>query len=697
MNKLPASDKKPIKEETTREAQRSAQADRGLSREENSAEPTPARAVIYLRVSTTKQASTGGEVEGYSIPAQRSACHRKAEELGASVVAEYVDAGASARSADRPALQELLDRLEDEQDVDYVIVHKVDRLARNRADDVAIGLTIHQAGAVLVSASEQIDDTPAGTLLHGIMATIAEFYSRNLSHEAKKGLHEKARRGGTPGYAPLGYLNSREQVDGREVKTVILDPDRAPHLQWAFEAYASGDWSIGDLVEELARRGMKTRPTATRRPVPLSRSQVHRILSSSYYIGRLPYGGVEYEGNHPPLTDPATWGQVQDVLEARRISGDRSWRHEHYLKGTLFCARCESRLGFCYTKGRGGTYAYFFCLGHAKKRTDCDMPYLPAELIEDHVLRHWQKQKLAPELIEMIRSAVTDEIAETEKTNEKLLFTQKRRLQKLERTRQKLIDAYLVEAIPVADLKQRQQALAVEQREAERLIELASADVEIAGQHLEIALGLLENCDRLYVGANESIRRDLNQAFFSALFVSKEGIVRAELNPPFAQLQDCSIGWVEEQEPGDEANSRQPEPNPSPKPEGSANAAQNGHRRPRGVEKASNPTQDTPGVQSKNPATTRSRGSNVELLAERAGFEPATRLSTGTRFPVALLRPTRTPLRGRETIARITRRRRAPAGRNPVTSDGSGNRRRSPTLTGARSGDEMTGDPFYDR
>ena len=277
--------KKPIKEETTRKNHRSAQADRGLSRDGDSPESSPTRAVIYLRVSTAKQAGSGGEPEGYSIPAQRSACHRKAEELGASVIAEYVDAGASARSADRPALQELLDRLEEEQDVDYVIVHKVDRLARNRADDVAIGLTIHQAGAVLISASEQIDDTPAGTLLHGIMATIAEFYSRNLSHEAKKGLHQKAKRGGTPGYAPLGYLNAREKADGREIKVVILDPERTPHIQWAFEAYASGDWSIGDLVEELARRGMKTRSTATRRPVPLSRSQVHRILSSSYYIG----------------------------------------------------------------------------------------------------------------------------------------------------------------------------------------------------------------------------------------------------------------------------------------------------------------------------------------------------------------------------------------------------------------------------
>lgn len=234
-------------------------------------------------------------------------------------------------------------------------------------DDVAIGLTIHKASAVLVSASEQIGDTPAGTLLHGIMATIAEFYSKNLSHESKKGLHEKARRGGTPGYAPLGYLNSREKVDGREIKVVILDSERAPHIQWAFGAYASGEWSITDLVEELTRRGMKTRSTLTRPSVPLSRSQVHRILSSSYYTGKLPYGGVEYDGKHPALVDQRTWDRVQDVLAGRRISGDRSWRHEHYLKGTLFCARCDSRFGFGYSKGKGGTYAYFLLPGQKQE------------------------------------------------------------------------------------------------------------------------------------------------------------------------------------------------------------------------------------------------------------------------------------------------------------------------------------------
>ena len=93
--------------------------------------------------------------------------------------------------------------------VKYVIVHKVDRLARNRADDVVINLALKQAGAELVSVSENIDQTPSGLLLHGIMSSIAEFYSRNLADEVIKGSTQKAKNGGTPTRAPLGYRNVR--------------------------------------------------------------------------------------------------------------------------------------------------------------------------------------------------------------------------------------------------------------------------------------------------------------------------------------------------------------------------------------------------------------------------------------------------------------------------------------------------------
>jgi DNA invertase Pin-like site-specific DNA recombinase len=141
---------------------------------------------------------------------------------------------------DRLAMRQVSPRLL-EPAVDFVIVHKLDRLARDRADDVAILLDIRRAGATLVSVSEQIDESPAGTLMHGIVASFAEFYSKNLSAEARKGLEEKVRRGGTPGQAPIGYLNVTRRIEGTDVKSVTIDDSRAPHIQWAFREYATGE------------------------------------------------------------------------------------------------------------------------------------------------------------------------------------------------------------------------------------------------------------------------------------------------------------------------------------------------------------------------------------------------------------------------------------------------------------------------
>ena len=168
-------------------------------------------AVTYQRVSTKEQASKGGRDEGFSIPAQREANTKKAASLEARVVAEFVDAGESARSANRPDLQRMLE---------YVEIHR--RLV--------------EAGVTLVSATENIDATPSGTLLHGSMSSIAEFYSKNLASEVTKGLNQKFATGGTPMRAPIGYLNVRRKDEqGHEYRTVDVDPERAPLIQWVFE------------------------------------------------------------------------------------------------------------------------------------------------------------------------------------------------------------------------------------------------------------------------------------------------------------------------------------------------------------------------------------------------------------------------------------------------------------------------------
>lgn len=117
--------------------------------------PTPfpgSFAVSYLRVSTKEQAEKGGQAEGFSIPAQRQANQRKADQLGATIIEEFVDAGESARKADRPELMRMIQYVTKHK-TNYCIVHKVDRLARNRADDVTIHLALKDAGVTLVSAT----------------------------------------------------------------------------------------------------------------------------------------------------------------------------------------------------------------------------------------------------------------------------------------------------------------------------------------------------------------------------------------------------------------------------------------------------------------------------------------------------------------------------------------------------------------
>jgi DNA invertase Pin-like site-specific DNA recombinase len=330
---------------------------------------TTTLAVSYLRVSTKEQAQRGGRDEGFSIPAQREANLRKARDLNALVIEEFIDAGESAKSADRPELQKMIEYVKTHP-VAYCIVHKVDRLARNRADDVAIHLALRDAGVMLISATENIDETPSGMLLHGIMSTIAEFYSRNLANEVTKGLTQKAATGGTPNRAPIGYLNVHKRDElGRDIPTVDLDPDRAALVRWAFEAYATGNYSLNTLREELIDRGLTSVPTPKRPSKPLALSSIQRMLTNPYYKGDVTFRGARYDGLHEPLVSAEVWYRVQNVLTAHQVSTEKTQSHEHYLKGSVFCGDCGSRLLLTNAKGNGGVYPYFLCAGRHSRRT----------------------------------------------------------------------------------------------------------------------------------------------------------------------------------------------------------------------------------------------------------------------------------------------------------------------------------------
>ncbi len=478
------------------------------------------KAVLYIRVSTRDQATRADEPEGFSIPAQREACRRKAEALGATIVGEYVDRGESARSADRPALQKLLGDLSFRKDITYIIVHKVDRLARNLHDDVMIGLVIQKAGATLVSVTENIDETPSGRLLHGIMATIAEFYSRNLAAEALKGATQKAKRGGTPYRAPLGYINKTDIINEREARTVVVDIERARHIKWIFHSYASGNYTLDTITKELYRRGFRKRRTGRSVSRAVTKAGVANILHNRYYIGYVKYRGVEYRGKHKPLVSAAIFANVQAVLQSRSL-GDRKRKHDHYLLRTLCCGRCGRYLGYTVSTGRGGRYHYFYCSSRQQGRI-CDQSYLPVALVEEAVAG--QFRSIRKDLID--KDALYKEVDaqlryEIESSRSEIKY-QERRLTRLLSERQRILEAFYAEEIEGKLLRSEERRIGKEVKELKDVIAEATRANDIASKSYKAALEMATslNFEESYRRSSLELRRYFATALYAKICVN---------------------------------------------------------------------------------------------------------------------------------------------------------------------------------
>jgi DNA invertase Pin-like site-specific DNA recombinase len=507
-----------------------------------SAAPTATkRAAIYIRVSTAKQVKKDLGKEGLSLPAQRQQCYAEAERRGATVIEEYIEKGETGTNTNRPELQRLVERVRVCHDLDYVIIPALDRFARLVRDDANLFHDLHEAGVELISVRENIDRTPSGMLLHWVMSAVNEFESRNNGLRTVSGMAQKAKVGGTPGRAPIGYINIRLTQDGREFRTVEIDPDRADHVRWAFTAYATGEWTIRDLTTELNQRGLKALPQGDQPERPIHYSRVAHMLNNRYYIGIVTFRGVEYDGRHESLIDPELFEQVQTVLRAHHGAAEKQRVHHHYLKGSVFCLACGTRL--CITKAKG-RYFYFFCLNR-HRREGCKQPYLNIDAVEAIVEEHYRIVSLDPEMATQAREALAGELANRRKHSEVDAKRQNRRLNKLAEERRKLLQAHYAGAIPLELLKEEQDRIGREVTEARRFLqqaEQAFADVESTiAQALEIARNLFE----AYSQGGPTVRRLLNQFFFSKVLVGTDR-VEVEFSDPALALYRFALSQASE-------------------------------------------------------------------------------------------------------------------------------------------------------
>jgi len=105
------------------------------------------------------------------------------------------------------------------------------------------------------------EDSAIGDLVATVLDGVNEYQSRAAGADISHKMGQKVKRGGSVGKAPLGYLNVRENFEGREVRTVAPDPERAPLVRMAFELYATGSYGFHDLIALLTNAGLRTKPT----------------------------------------------------------------------------------------------------------------------------------------------------------------------------------------------------------------------------------------------------------------------------------------------------------------------------------------------------------------------------------------------------------------------------------------------------
>ena len=402
---------------------------------------TRKRAFAYLRVSSAGQVNTDYDPEGISLPAQRAAIQRRAAELDAEIVEEFVEPGRSATSTDkRPKFQEMMARLKAEGGIDYVIVYARSRLHRNAIDSAITKGDLRKVGATIISVMDYTEDSAIGDLVATVLDGVNEYQSRASGADIAYKMGQKAINGGCLGRAPIGYLNVRETFDGREVRTVAIDPDRAPLVRMAFELYATGTYTFRSLLDALNDAGLRTRPHGKRHAGrPLSIHKLGDLLRDRFYLGYVTYKDQEHPGRHEPLISEELFEKVQDMLKARGSTGTRERTHHHYLKGTVWCHRCKGRLIIARARSKTGAfYFYFMCMG--RQRHTCDLPHLPVERVETAVLDLYATLVLPADLRARITARMEEALQESDTINAELHKRVAEHLAKLETQEDHFLD-----------------------------------------------------------------------------------------------------------------------------------------------------------------------------------------------------------------------------------------------------------------
>lgn len=455
----------------------------------------------YIRVSTARQ----GE-HGVSLKEQQDAILRYAHKNGIQISRSFEERETAAKRG-RPIFSQMI-RLLRRGEARGVVIHKIDRGARNLKDWADLGELI-DTGVEVQFANESLDlNTRGGRLSADIQAVVAADYIRNLREEAKKGFYGRLKQGIYPICAPVGYLD-RGAGNPKEP-----DPAKAPLILQAFQLYASGNYSLPRLIDEMSARGLRNRAG---RKVTLN--GMSTILNNPFCIGviRIRKTGEVFAGKHQPIVSKRLFDTVQSILRGKTVP--RLNKHDFTFRKLVRCLRCGSTLIAELQK----RHVYYRC--HAR---DCETKTAREEKLDEAVAGALAPLRLDAEELAYVRQWIVSARADQELHRTEELEAVRLKLTQLRDRLARLTDAYLDGAIDKTMLEERKTGLLFEEAGLKQKI----ADLE-AGRYdsltrLDEFLELAQAASNLYKTALPDEKRDFAKKLTSNLGVDRD-LVEVEL------------------------------------------------------------------------------------------------------------------------------------------------------------------------
>lgn len=397
---------------------------------------------IYARVSTDEQAE-----HGTSLEEQVRLCRERA--VGAETLLEFVDAGITGTTLDRPQLQALLQRVR-RHEIARVIVYDPDRLSRSVTHLLLVVDELRHHGVEVDFVNFHADLSPDGRLLFTVRGAISEFEAYRIKQRMYSGKQARARANQVAsGTCIYGYrldrASKRWEEEPREAQVVRLI------FEWASEA---GTWEI---AKRLNGQGVPAR--FGRR---WSQSSVMGIVRNPTYLGSMPQMGGLGQVPVPPLIGRPAFDRVQAALRARLNRPLGHALHPYLLSGRLTCGVCGRSM--CGGYGRpikGGATTYYGCTAKAR----------PAASGQRCPNRFWRSDQLDPQVWAQVTAWLRDPdaqraAAEAEAPDSQLQAELERQeaalvaaADRLRLERERLVRAFRRALIDEAELAQQQQEL----------------------------------------------------------------------------------------------------------------------------------------------------------------------------------------------------------------------------------------------